>query len=256
MFRRLAACLAVLTALSAPDAFAQPAQTGTIAGVIQDASGGVLPGVTVTATSQERGTVRSVVSDENGRYVFAALSIGSYTVEANLSGFAPVRLTDNLVETEKTTSVPVTLKVGGLTDSVTVTGETPIVDLTNVTANTRVRKEEFERLPVGRSYQSLIAATPGVVGGTVTGNSNVNSLGALTFPLVLAHVHEFLTVTDGELVEAMRFLWERMKLVVEPTGALATAGVLSKRLDTRGSRVGIILSGGNVDLRTAAQLFA
>ena len=178
MFRRLAACLAVLTALSAPDAFAQPAQTGTIAGVIQDASGGVLPGVTVTATSQERGTVRSVVSDENGRYVFAALSIGSYTVEANLSGFAPVRLTDNLVETEKTTSVPVTLKVGGLTDSVTVTGETPIVDLTNVTANTRVRKEEFERLPVGRSYQSLIAATPGVVGGTVTGNSNVNSLGA------------------------------------------------------------------------------
>ena len=178
MFRRLAACLAVLTALSAPDAFAQPAQTGTIAGVIQDASGGVLPGVTVTATSQERGTVRSVVSDENGRYVFAALAIGNYTVEANLSGFAPVRLTDNLVETEKTTSVPVTLKVGGLTDSVTVTGETPIVDLTNVTANTRVRKEEFERLPVGRSYQSLMAQTPGVVGGTVTGNSNINSLGA------------------------------------------------------------------------------
>ena len=175
MFRRLAACLAVLTALSAPDAFAQPAQTGTIAGVVQDASGGVLPGVTVTATSQERGTVRSVVSDENGRYVFASLAIGNYTVEANLSGFAPVRLTDNLVETEKTTSVPVTLKVGGLTDSVTVTGETPIVDLTNVTANIRVRRDEFERLPIGRSYQSLIGVTPGVVG-----TGNVNALGALT----------------------------------------------------------------------------
>ncbi len=91
---------------------------------------------------------------------------------------------------------------------------------------------------------------------TIADGARTNSLGALTFPLVLAHVHEFLTVTDGELVEAMRFLWERMKLVVEPTGALATAGVLSKRLDTRGSRVGIILSGGNVDLRTAAQLFA
>ena len=175
MFRRLAACLAVLTALSAPDAFAQPAQTGTIAGVIQDASGGVLPGVTVTATSQERGTLRSAVSDENGRYVFAALAIGNYTVEANLSGFAPVRLTDNLVETEKITSVPVTLKVGGLTDSVTVTGETPIVDLTNVTANIRVRRDEFERLPIGRSYQSLIGVTPGVVG-----TGNVNALGALT----------------------------------------------------------------------------
>lgn len=179
MLRRVSLCLAVvLTALLGTRAFAQPAQTGTIAGVVEDVSGGVLPGVTVTITSQERGTSRSAVTDENGRYIFAALSIGSYTVEANLSGFAPVRLTDNLVETEKTTNVSVQLKVGGLTDSVTVTGETPIVDLTNVTANTRVRKEEFERLPVGRSYQSLIAATPGVVGGTVTGNSNVNSLGA------------------------------------------------------------------------------
>ena len=91
---------------------------------------------------------------------------------------------------------------------------------------------------------------------TLADGARTNSLGALTFPLVLAHVHEFLTVTDEELVEAMRFLWERMKLVVEPTGALATAGVLSKRLPVAGSRVGIILSGGNVDLRAAAKLFA
>ena len=74
--------------------------------------------------------------------------------------------------------VSVQLKVGGLTDSVTVTGETPIVDLTNVTGNTRIRREEFERLPVGRSYQSLVVASPGVVGGSLTGSSNVNALGA------------------------------------------------------------------------------
>ena len=63
-------------------------------------------------------------------------------------------------------------------------------------------------------------------------------------------------MTDAELVEAMRFLWERMKLVVEPTGALATAGVLSGPIDVRNRRVGIILSGGNVDLKAAAALFA
>jgi threonine dehydratase len=91
---------------------------------------------------------------------------------------------------------------------------------------------------------------------TIADGARTQSLGRLTFPLVLAHVHDFLTVSDAELVEAMRFLWERMKLVVEPTGALATAGVLSGRLDTRGARVGVILSGGNVDLRAAAQLFA
>ncbi len=180
MFRLSTLCLtAALTAALAMPAFAQPAQTGTIAGVVQDASGGVLPGVTVTITSQERGFVRSAISDEQGRFVFGAVSIGNYTVEATLAGFAPMRLTDNLVETEKTTTVSIPMRVGGLTDTVTVTGETPIVDLTNVTANTRLRREEFERLPVGRSYQALVEASPGVVGGTaLTGNSNVNALGA------------------------------------------------------------------------------
>jgi len=90
---------------------------------------------------------------------------------------------------------------------------------------------------------------------TIADGARTQSMGRLTFPLVLANVHDFLTVTDEELVEAMRFLWERMKLVVEPTGALATAGVLSGKLDTRGARVGVILSGGNVDLRAAAALF-
>jgi len=91
---------------------------------------------------------------------------------------------------------------------------------------------------------------------TIADGARTESLGTLTFPLVLAHVHEFLTVSDDELVSAMRFVWERMKLVVEPTGCLAAAGVMSGRLDTRGQRVGILLSGGNVDLKAAAKFFA
>ena len=89
---------------------------------------------------------------------------------------------------------------------------------------------------------------------TIADGARTNSLGKLTFPLVLEHVQDIVTVTDAEIVEAMRFLWERMKLVVEPTGALATAGVLAA--DVRDRRVGIILSGGNVDLKAAAALFA
>ena len=73
---------------------------------------------------------------------------------------------------------------------------------------------------------------------------------------MLRHVHDIVTVTDAQLVEAMRFLWERMKLVVEPTGALATAGVLARREEVRNRRVGIILSGGNADLKAIAALFA
>ena len=91
---------------------------------------------------------------------------------------------------------------------------------------------------------------------TIADGARTESLGRLTFPLVLRHVHDIITVTDAELVEAMRFLWERMKLVVEPTGALATAGVLKGAIDVRDRRVGIILSGGNVDLKAVAALFA
>jgi threonine dehydratase len=91
---------------------------------------------------------------------------------------------------------------------------------------------------------------------TIADGARTQSLGAITFPLVLRHVHDIITVTDAQIVEAMRFLWERMKLVVEPTGALAAAGVLSGAVDVRDRRVGIILSGGNVDLKAAASLFA
>jgi threonine dehydratase len=91
---------------------------------------------------------------------------------------------------------------------------------------------------------------------TIADGARTSSMGALTFPLVLRHVSDIMTVSDAELVEAMRFLWERMKLVVEPTGALAAAGVIKRSADLRGKRVGIIISGGNVDLRAVAQLFA
>ena len=91
---------------------------------------------------------------------------------------------------------------------------------------------------------------------TIADGARTQSPGAITFPLVLRHVHDIITVTDAQLIEAMRILWERMKLVVEPTGALATAGVLGGAIDVRGKRVGIILSGGNVDLKAMAALFA
>jgi threonine dehydratase len=91
---------------------------------------------------------------------------------------------------------------------------------------------------------------------TIADGARTPSLGSLTFPLVLRHVGDIVTVTDAQIVEAMRFLWERMKLVVEPTGALATAAVMSGAIPVRDRRVGIILSGGNVDLKAAAALFA
>jgi threonine dehydratase len=89
---------------------------------------------------------------------------------------------------------------------------------------------------------------------TIADGARTPSPGALTFPLVRANVDDMVTVSDDDLVHAMRFLWERMKLVVEPTGALGLAAALRGKVDVKGRRVGVILSGGNVDLGQAAHL--
>jgi threonine ammonia-lyase medium form len=84
---------------------------------------------------------------------------------------------------------------------------------------------------------------------TIADGARTTSLGRITFPLVMRYVDDMLTVTDAELLKSMFFLWERMKIVVEPTGALAACALLEKKLDAKGKRVGVILSGGNVDVK-------
>jgi threo-3-hydroxy-L-aspartate ammonia-lyase len=87
---------------------------------------------------------------------------------------------------------------------------------------------------------------------TIADGARTTSLGKVTFPLVLANVSDMVTVTDNELLRAMFFLWERMKIVVEPTGALAFSALFNEKVNAKGLRVGVILSGGNVDFRWAA----
>ena len=77
-----------------------------------------------------------------------------------------------------------------------------------------------------------------------------------TFQLIQKHVDDIVCVTDQELLATMFFLWERLKIVVEPTGALAVAAILHNKIDVKGKRVGAIISGGNVDLKQVGQLFS
>lgn len=89
---------------------------------------------------------------------------------------------------------------------------------------------------------------------TIADGARTTHLGEHTFAIIRTHVDDIVTVSDDELTAAMRFLAERMKLVVEPTGALAAAAVLSNTMARRNCRIGVILSGGNVDVETFAQL--
>ncbi|MFO1220289.1 MAG: threo-3-hydroxy-L-aspartate ammonia-lyase [Burkholderiaceae bacterium] len=91
---------------------------------------------------------------------------------------------------------------------------------------------------------------------TIADGAQTQASGKLTFPVIRALVRSVATVSDAQLTATMRFMAERMKLVVEPTGCLAAAAVLERVLDLRGQRVGIVLSGGNVDRKQFAQWIA
>ena len=91
---------------------------------------------------------------------------------------------------------------------------------------------------------------------TIADGAQTQSSGQLTFPVIRALVKGVLTVSDAQLVETMRFFGTRMKLVVEPTGCLAAAAVLQGAIDLRGQRVGVIVSGGNVDLARFSALLS
>jgi len=90
---------------------------------------------------------------------------------------------------------------------------------------------------------------------TITDGVRTPSLGKLTFPLVLNYVDDMVTVSETAIISTMFFLWERLKIVVEPTGALAAAALLEGVVTAPGARVGVIISGGNVDLAKVANYF-
>ncbi len=93
---------------------------------------------------------------------------------------------------------------------------------------------------------------------TIADGARTPSLGSITFPLVLHYVEDMLTVSDAELLRSMFWIWERMKIVIEPTGALAAAALLEGKLaaghDFKGRRIGVVISGGNADIKALCKL--
>src|SRR5512140_2015649 len=93
---------------------------------------------------------------------------------------------------------------------------------------------------------------------TIADGARTPSLGSITFPLVMHYVHDMATVSDAELLKSLFWIWERMKIVIEPTGALAAAGLLEAKLggrhDYTGKRIGVVISGGNADIKALCRL--
>jgi len=138
------------------------AQTSAISGTVRDASGGVLPGVTVEVSSPALiEKTRSTVTSGSGTYSIVALRPGTYTVKFELPGFSTVNREGVVLTSDFTATINVDLKVGALTETLTVTGESPIVDTSNITQRVVMTQEVRDALPTGRNIQAVGIMIPG-----------------------------------------------------------------------------------------------
>jgi hypothetical protein len=136
-----------------------------------DQSGAVLPGVTITLTEETTGLVRSVVSNETGRFSVQALQPGRYTMSAELSGFQTQMLTGITVNVGQALTLNFTLPVGTLSDQITVTGEAPLIEVTTTELGKNVSSTEIENLPMqGREQYALLQLVPGLTPSLTAGS--------------------------------------------------------------------------------------
>ena len=175
---RILLALAAAVLLAVPSAFAQgggASSTGSISGEVKDAQGGVLPGVTVTATSPAQIGALSAVTNEAGIYRFPAVPPGEYSLMYELAGFGPVKRDGVRITLGFNAQVNVTLAVASLNETLVVSGESPVIDTTATRLQTNYDQERLASIPNARDMWSLLATTPSVtlnrvdVGGATMG---------------------------------------------------------------------------------------
>ena len=165
---------------------AQVTATGTIEVVVHDQGGLPLPGVAVVAQASDVVTRREAVTDNEGRATLVGLApSANYLVTAQLTGFAPARSENILVSSGQTAAVQIGLRVGGLSEEVQVTADTPTVDVTTATTGQDITLQLTESLPTGRSYQSYLQLVPGVLPDNPEQSGNPASKSGLNYADIL-----------------------------------------------------------------------
>ncbi len=147
--------------LFAATASAQIGQ-GTLTGVVTDPQGQVLPGVTVTATSTALIGIRTAVTETDGRFRFPALPSGFYKLKFDLSGFSTLERDNIQVVLGQTIAVDTQLKIASLAETVTVQGESPVVDVTTTRVGTSLKGEELTAIPNSTDVWGALSEAPGV----------------------------------------------------------------------------------------------
>jgi hypothetical protein len=243
--RRLICASVALACLVVPStALAQSA----IAGIVRDTTGAVLPGVTVEATSPALiEKTRAAVSNEAGQYRIVDLRPGVYTVTFKLAGFNTVVREQISLEANFTAPINVELRIGALEESVTVTGDSPIVDVQTSHRREVVSQELIEAIPTGRNFQLMAGTVPAVTTGVfdVGGSSAMWTGGSLM--VHGSQTRDSRTLIDGMVADAMFSggqcscvydnEMQTQEIAVQVSGGSAenqTAGVLVNRIPRSG----------------------
>src|SRR5215204_4575801 len=218
----------------APSAFAQNAQ---INGTVKDSSGAIIPGATITARNLDTGLSRTGVTDAAGEFRLPSLPPGRYSVSTELSGFSTETRPDIVLIIDQTAIIHFALKPAALSETVTVTGESPIVDVTRSDVATAVSTQQIQDLPVAsRRWIDLAMLTPGTSQDNIRGffyRGNVN-LGAGTREYSNGFVVDGVNNTWAEMGEPRQnFAMDAIQEFKVSTSTykaeygLATGGVLS-----------------------------
>ena len=170
-FRALTSAVALVILLTAVPASAQEA---SIIGSVSDETKAVLPGATVTAVNLETGVQTAAVSDERGQYRLLRLLAGRYKMQAELQGFASIIVPEVELLVGQNASVPFVLKLAQVTETVTITGETPLVDISSSQVAGNVDRRQMEELPLqGRNWMELSKLVKGITANDVTNTPGV-----------------------------------------------------------------------------------
>ena len=151
------AVLALLLTLGLAAPAAAQGERGIIGGTVSDAQGGVLPGVTVTARNINTGFTQNVVTEADGRYRFGALPLGAYEIKAELTGFTTATVTNLTLTINRELEQNITMGLSTLQESVTVTGQAPVVEVTKSEVSSVITQQQIEMLPVANRAAVTLA---------------------------------------------------------------------------------------------------
>jgi outer membrane receptor protein involved in Fe transport len=172
---------------------AQETTTGSIGGRIVDAQGLAVPGATVTIISPQG--ERTFTSDADGRFFAPFLTPGQYEIKVELQGFRSIDRKDIALQVSQRLDLPLTMTVGGVTETVQVSAETPVIDTSTTTTGATLDSELLSRVPVGRRFSDALYLAPGVSSGGQVGQANPSIAGGSG--LENSYVVDGVNITNG-----------------------------------------------------------